>query len=113
MKKRNFFVLCFLWTAVSLYSQAVYADAREIAITVDTDGFTPPLIKLKKGEQIRLIFTRKTNKTCITGVKIPDMDIDVKLPLDEPVSLLIKPKKAGEIGFSCPMDMLKGKINVK
>ncbi len=115
MKKRNIFVLCFLWMVVSLYPQViqtVYAETREIAITVDTDGFTPPLIKLKKGEQVRLIFTRKTNKTCVTRVKIPDMDIDAELPLDTPVSFLVKPDKTGDVGFSCPMDMLKGKLKV-
>lgn len=112
MKKSIFFVLCFLWTTIALCPHAVYADVREISVTVDTDGFNPPLIKLKKGEQVRLIFTRKTDKTCATRVKIPDMEIDTELPLDEPVSLLIKPEKAGEIGFACPMDMLKGKLKV-
>ena len=107
------FVLCVVCSWVTVHPRTVYADAREVVITVDTGGFEPSLVTLKRGEAVRLVFIRKTEKTCATRVKIPQMDIDSELPLNRPVSFLIRPVKGGEIGFACPMDMLRGKLRVR
>ncbi len=83
---------------------------REINVTVDKEGYHPSIIPVDKGETVSLIFTRKTDKTCVTRVLIPDLNIDLELPLNKPVSVDVKVSGTKEIGFTCPTDMLKGKL---
>lgn len=113
MKRPILFLLCLLPSLVTISPPAVCAAAREVVITIDEGGFDPPVVTLSKGEQVRLVFIRKTDKTCATRVKIPEMGIDSELPLSRPVSFLIEPERSGEIGFACPMDMLKGRLEVR
>lgn len=111
MKATAFILLGFL-TAGPLNPPVARAEANEFRITVDESGFNPPLIKVATGKPARLVFTRTTEKTCATKVVIPSLKISEDLPLNKPVTIDIKPDKSGKIGFACPMDMLKGKIDV-
>jgi plastocyanin domain-containing protein len=88
---------------------------RQIEITVTETGFEPREIKLKKGEAATLVFTRKTEHTCITAIDIPAEDVKkLKLPLNQPVALTITPKKAGVEAFHCTaMAMGNGKLIVE
>jgi len=88
---------------------------RKIEITVNEAGFEPREIKLKKGEPATLVFTRKTERTCITAIDIPAEDVKkLKLPLNQPVALTITPKKAGVEAFHCSaMGMGNGKLVVE
>jgi plastocyanin domain-containing protein len=88
---------------------------RKIEITVNEAGFEPREIKLKKGEPATLVFTRKTDRTCITAIDIPAEDVKkLKLPLNQPVALTITPKKAGVEAFHCSaMGMGNGKLIVE
>jgi plastocyanin domain-containing protein len=88
---------------------------RKIEITVNEAGFEPREIKLKKGEPATLVFTRKTERTCITAIDIPAEDVKkLKLPLNQPVALTITPKKAGVEAFHCSaMGMGNGKLIVE
>lgn len=112
MKRKILPIVCLLCAAILLIPHAGYADVKEISITVDGSGFTPPEVTVEKGKAVKLIFTRTTDVTCVTKIVIPDLDIDKELPLNEPVAINISPDKSGSIGFACPMDMLKGKIAV-
>jgi plastocyanin domain-containing protein len=88
---------------------------RTIEIKVTEAGFEPREIKVKKGEPTKLVFTRKTEQTCITAIDIPDEKVaKFELPLDKPVALTITPKKAGVEAFHCTaMGMGNGKIIVE
>jgi plastocyanin domain-containing protein len=94
------------------------ADApggRRIEIVVNETGFSPREVKVKKGEPAKLVFTRVTDRTCITAIDIPAEDVKgLELPLDEPVAVTITPKKAGVEAFHCTaMAMGNGKIVVE
>jgi plastocyanin domain-containing protein len=88
---------------------------RTIEIKVTEAGFEPREIKVKKGEPTKLVFTRKTEQTCITAIDIPDEKVaNFELPLDKPVALTITPKKAGVEAFHCTaMGMGNGKIVIE
>jgi plastocyanin domain-containing protein len=88
---------------------------KKIDIKVNEAGFEPREVKVKKGEPTTLVFTRVTDRTCITAVDIPDENVKkLKLPLNEPVALTITPKKAGVEAFHCTaMGMGNGKIVVE
>jgi plastocyanin domain-containing protein len=89
-------------------------QGKKVEIKVTEDGFKPKKVKAKKGEPITLVFTRTTESTCITAVDIPDEDVkDLELPLNEPVSVTVTPKKAGVEKFHCSaMAMGDGRLVV-
>jgi RND family efflux transporter MFP subunit len=83
-------------------------------ITVTEKGFTPATVELRAHTLTRLTFLRKTEATCATDVVLPEFDIKKKLPLNRPVVVEIKPRKAGDLVFGCGMDlMLRGKLVVR
>lgn len=81
-------------------------------IRVDQKGFHPSRIHVAAGESTVLRFTRVAENTCNDGVLIPGMGIDMPLPLGEPVEIAITPDAAGDLVFSCPMNMATGVIEV-
>ena len=87
--------------------------ARSVAIAVDSSGFNPGTVNAKAGEQLDLVFTRTTEKTCGTEVVIASTGKKYDLPLNEPVAVAFNAEKAGTVGFACGMDMLKGSIVVE
>lgn len=84
-----------------------------IKITVNGDGFTPAAIDVKKGEAVKLLFTRTDDKNCGNEVVFPSLNIKKELPVGQEVAVDITPNEAGEINFACGMNMMKGKIVVQ
>ena len=86
----------------------------KVEIKVTEAGFEPRQVKVEKGKPVTLVFTRVTDKTCITAIDIPDEQVKgFPLPLDRPASLTITPRKAGVEKFHCSaMGMGNGKIIV-
>ena len=77
-------------------------------------GFAPVSLSLQADVPARLVFTRTTEQTCATEVKIPAFGIGpVDLPLDEPVVVDFTPTEGGEFAFVCGMDMLEGRLMVQ
>ena len=87
--------------------------ARTIEIVVTSDGFTPAEVKAKAGEPVRLVVTRKTDRTCAKEIVIRDLGVNQPLPLDKPVTVEITPQKAGKVRFACAMDMIAGTLVVE
>ncbi|BDG03204.1 cupredoxin domain-containing protein [Anaeromyxobacter oryzae] len=86
---------------------------RTIEIAVTGEGFTPAEVKAKAGETVKLVVTRKTDRTCATEIVMKDFGIDQKLPLDKPVTVTVKPPKPGSYRFACGMDMIAGTLVVE
>ena len=70
-------------------------------------------VKVKKGEPVHMVVTRKTDQTCATEIVIKDLGIKKELPLNKAVAIDFTPKKTGEINYVCGMDMLGGKLVVQ
>ncbi len=87
-------------------------NVRTIAIAVTVDGFTPDVVKAKAGETVKLVVTRKTDKTCATEIVMKDFHVNEKLPLDKAVTVTVKPAKPGSYRFACGMDMIAGTLQV-
>jgi plastocyanin domain-containing protein len=85
------------------------ADGR-IQIQVTSDGFVPARAKVKVGQPVTLVVTRKTDRTCATEIVIKDYNINQPLPLNQPVEVTFTPKAAGKIRFACGMDMIAGEL---
>ena len=88
-------------------------DVQIVEIDIDADGDDLGTIHLKKGVPIRLILTRRTDKTCATDIVIPDFDVAATpLPLNQPVAIEMLPKEDGTFTFACEMDMVRGLLVV-
>lgn len=85
---------------------------RTIEMAVTEDGFVPSKVKAAKGEKVRLVVTRKTDRTCAKEIVVKDHGIHKTLPLNEAVTVEFTPKKAGEIRYACGMDMISGVVLV-
>lgn len=85
---------------------------RRIELAVTSEGFSPTPVKVKKGEHLTLVVTRKTEKTCAKEIVIPSEGINVPLPLDKPVEVHLTPKKSGELKYGCGMNQMIGGVLV-
>jgi plastocyanin domain-containing protein len=93
-------------------ARAANVPADAIKITVSGDGYTPALIPLKKGQPVKLAFYRADSNNCGGEVVFSKQNISKKLPVGETVLVEFTPTEAGEIGFACGMDMMRGKVVV-
>jgi hypothetical protein len=89
------------------------AQAKTVNLSVTDEGFVPADLKLKKGVSYNLVVTRQTDKTCATQIEIPGCGPAKDLPLNVPVSIVLEPKTAGEIRYSCGMGMLHGVLSIE
>jgi RND family efflux transporter MFP subunit len=89
------------------------AHDRVVKINVGDAGFEPSRVEVQQGATATLEFTRTSEKSCATEVLVPSQQIRLALPLNTPVNVDVRATEAGEIAFSCGMDMLKGTIVVR
>jgi plastocyanin domain-containing protein len=81
-----------------------------VQMAVTEAGFVPSSVKLKKGEPVKLVITRKTDKTCAKEIVIDEHAINTPLPLNKTVTVAFTPKKSGQLKFGCAMDKMIGGI---
>ena len=81
---------------------------KTVRVAVTKDGFSPSEIKVEKGYELTMIFTRASGKSCGSKVTFPSLNISQKLPVGKEVTVKITPDKAGEIAFTC--GKMKGTI---
>ncbi len=85
---------------------------RVVELSVTSNGFEPSRVKVQKGEKVRLVVTRKTDRTCATEIVIKDHGIHAPLPLEKPVTVELTPTRSGEIRYACAMNMIAGTLLV-
>jgi plastocyanin domain-containing protein len=87
---------------------------RQVSIQVTEKGYEPSPITLQKGQPVELTITRTTDHTCATEVILEEHDINVPLPLNQPVKVSFTPEKAGELTYGCAMGkMISGVLKVE
>jgi len=86
---------------------------QTIALSVTTNGFEPAKVKVKAGVRVRLVVTRRTDRTCATELVMKAMKIHKALPLNQAVEIFFTPKKAGTLRYACGMDMIAGEVIVE
>jgi plastocyanin domain-containing protein len=113
MQSKLFAAALVLALAAPVASLAAPPPVQAIEIQVTGEGFVPANIKVKKGQPVRLVVTRKTDRTCATEIVIRDQGINRKLPLNQPVTVEFTPVKSGQLRYACGMDMISGVIVVE
>lgn len=82
-----------------------------VDITVD-GGYQPEVISIPQGKSTKLNFIRKDPSSCLEEVVLGDFKIRKTLPLNQKVTIEIKPERKGEFDYACGMNMFHGKIIV-
>lgn len=88
----------------------VYDATHPLEISVTSDGFVPERAKVRVGQPITLVVTRKVERTCATDIVIKDYGVNKPLPQGERVEVTFTPTKPGPIRFACAMDMVSGEL---
>jgi plastocyanin domain-containing protein len=91
-------------------------DPNRFDISVTENGFEPEETTVPAGKEVKLVFERKTDKTCAKQVILTMDDgktIQKELPLNTPVEIAATFPKAGKLGYACDMDMIKGHVVVQ
>lgn len=81
-----------------------------VQMAVTESGFEPNSVKVKKGSPVKLVITRKTDKTCAKEIVIDEYAINTKLPLNQPVTVAFTPTKSGQLKYGCAMDKMIGGV---
>ncbi len=82
-------------------------------VLINDQGYSRTSITLRRGVPTRITFLRQTDSTCATEIVIAEYGINRPLPLDTPVVVSFTPKRSGEFGFTCGMNMMRGKLIVQ
>ena len=98
--------------AAGIAEGTVKNGVRTVEMAVTEDGFVPSKVKALKGEKVRLVVTRKTDRTCAKEIVIPGYGVNQPLPLGKAVTVELTPKASGEIKYACGMDMISGVLLV-
>jgi plastocyanin domain-containing protein len=85
-------------------------NAQTVTMAVTEKGFEPASVKVKKGEAVTLVITRKTDKTCATEIVIDEHKVNAKLPLNKEVKVTFTPSKTGELQYGCAMNKMVGGV---
>lgn len=85
---------------------------QEVAIAVQ-GGYEPAVIKVKRGQPVRLIFDRQETSGCSEEVVFPQFGIKRFLPAFEKTAVEFTPETSGAYEFTCGMSMLRGKLIVE
>ena len=98
--------------AAGIAEGTVKNGVRTVEMAVTEEGFVPSKVKALKGEKLRLVVTRKTDRTCAKEIVVPSHGINQPLPLGKAVTVELTPRASGEIRYACGMDMISGVVLV-
>lgn len=115
MKNLLFVVIGVILGASAYAHEGSHESVKEKTVKVEISeaGFKPAKIKAHKGEELVLLVTRKTDKTCMMALKKVDGSGQVKLPLNKETRFNVgQLNKVGEIKLLCGMDMKAGVVSV-
>ena len=86
--------------------------AQTINVIVTKEGFVPDRVAVKSGQPVKLVVTRKVERTCATEIVMKDFGVNQALPLEKAVTVTVTPKKPGEYRFSCAHGHIGGSLKV-
>ena len=107
----------FLLIGAVMSVAAIRADAKPrvqtARIEINTGGYRPASVRLRRGVPARVTFVRTTDATCAKEIVLTDFNIRRALPLNQPVVVSFTPKKSGAFTFVCGLNMMSGKLTVQ
>ena len=89
----------------------VAGGVQEVTVVVQ-GGYSPNVIRARKGVPLRINFDRREGTDCTSRVIFPDLKVSKSLPAFATTILELVPEEVGEFDFSCQMSMIQGKLIV-
>ncbi|MCL4283460.1 MAG: cupredoxin domain-containing protein, partial [Fimbriimonadaceae bacterium] len=81
--------------------------------TIDGGKYTPNVVTVERGKPVELTFTGGPELGCGGTVVFKSLNQSKEVESGKSVTFAFTPDKAGEIPFTCGMDMYDGKVVVK
>jgi plastocyanin domain-containing protein len=94
-------------------STATPADVQTIDLKVSGGEYQPASFNVHAGKPVRLNVTRDEKPTCGDVLSIPSQNISKPIPVNQVTTIEFTPRQAGDLEFTCGMNMMKGKIVVQ
>jgi heme/copper-type cytochrome/quinol oxidase subunit 2 len=85
----------------------------KIEMMITPTGYTPNVIKVKKGVPVELNISNPGDNSCFSTFMMPDFDLNNVNLKAGTTKLTFTPDKEGEYTFSCGMNMFKGTVIVE
>src|SRR5215831_9045790 len=83
------------------------------AVVTVRGGYSPEVIRLRQGVPAQLTFDRQESGDCTSRVVFPDFRVSAALPAFQRTTVRLDPAEAGEFGFACGMNMIRGTLVVE
>lgn len=90
----------------------IIATNQNPEIIIDARGYSPNVIRVKKGLPVNLKLISKDAFSCASAFRIPSLGISKNLKPNDTQTITFTPEKEGKIAFSCAMGMYTGTIEV-
>lgn len=100
------------WFWLSTPRKVTANQTSPIEILVKDGVYNPAHIQVKQGETIRLRFLREDPSPCAAKVIFNSLGKTLELPINESAEIELQLEEAGEIDFTCEMQMYRGKLIV-
>jgi Cu+-exporting ATPase len=84
---------------------------QRVVVTV-RGGYSPEVVRLRRGVPAELVFDRQESGDCTSRVVFPDFLVSATLPAYQRTTVRLDPAEAGEFGFACGMNMIHGTLIV-
>src|SRR6266487_4579808 len=84
---------------------------QRLEVTV-RGGYRPEVIRVRQGVPVELTFDRQESGDCTSRVVFPDFRASAILPAWQRTTVRLDPDQAGEFGFACGMNMIRGTLIV-
>lgn len=100
-------------TSATVEVDATKESAPKIRMDTTPNGYSPNVIRVKKGVPVEIDVHNTLENSCISVLNMPDFNFNnVNLKVGT-TKLTFTPSNTGEYTFSCGMNMFKGKIIVE
>lgn len=113
----SFCLLLLITATVNMNAQtrkkAAEPGMQTARVFITENGYSRTSIVLRRGVPTRITFLRQTDSTCAKEIVIPAYGVNRALPLNTAVTVSFTPKRSGEFGFTCGMNMHRGKLIVQ
>jgi Cu+-exporting ATPase len=92
---------------------AVLAGGVQRVLVTVKGGYSPELIRVRQGVPVEVTFDRQESGDCTSRVVFPDLRVSAALPAYQQTTVRLDPAEAGEFGFACGMNMIRGTLLVE
>ena len=86
---------------------------QKATVTIENGKYNPSAISVKKDKPVEITFKGGKNMGCGSTVVFKTLKMTKDVETGKSVTFKFTPKKAGDVPFTCSMDMFHGKVIVK